>query len=227
MLKDWIQKDRSDFEHRKAEIDNALAGGTGMIAGVKEKNKEKIFYELCFCLCVPQSRASLALEAIQSLQDADLYNRELSELQIVNRIKGKVRFQNVKARRIKQARAAFSQVWKTLQETYSYYTATQSNERYLVLDDTRSYLIHRIPGMGMKLASQFLRNIGMRGLSILDVHILGHLVERELIEPISSLTKWQYCYIEEIMLQYADQLGISIDELDLLWWSNKTGFVLK
>ena len=81
--------------------------------------------------------------------------------------------------------------------------------------------------MGMKEAGHFLRNIGMSGLAILDVHIINGLRKRKLIPPEKTLTNSSYCDIEDTMKDYAEQVGISLDELDLLLWSQKTGFVFK
>lgn len=221
----WVKKDRETFKERSKEIIDALAGKTGMINGVNERNREKIFYELCFCLCVPQSRAALAEKAIKSLRDADLYSKELTEQQIVGHIKGLVRFQNTKANRLFLARERFPILWKLLKRNYIEFCHCRDKER--VLQGSRLHLVSFVKGMGMKLASQFLRNVGMRGLAILDVHILDHLKERGLIQPTSALTKKQYCDIEGVMRDYAKTVGITLDELDLLWWSNKTGFVLR
>jgi len=37
----------------------------------------------------------------------------------------------------------------------------------------------------------------------------------------------RYCRIERKMRAFADQIGIDMDELDLLLWSRKTGKILK
>jgi len=41
------------------------------------------------------------------------------------------------------------------------------------------------------------------------------------------LTNATYCDIEDTMKVYAEQVDIGIDELDLLLWSQKTGYVFK
>jgi thermostable 8-oxoguanine DNA glycosylase len=42
-----------------------------------------------------------------------------------------------------------------------------------------------------------------------------------------SLTKKRYLAIEKKWKKFADELGISIDELDLLFWSMETGEIKK
>ena len=85
-----------------------------------------------------------------------------------------------------------------------------------------------IKGIGYKEASHFLRNVGFNGYAILDKHILRTLAELGVIEaPKPPTTKKKYIAIEERMREFASQIGIDVDELDLLLWSNKTGEILK
>ena len=85
-----------------------------------------------------------------------------------------------------------------------------------------------IKGIGYKEASHFLRNIGYRGYAILDKHILRTLHEcGVLASPQPPTTKKKYLATEEQMRNFAAQLTINFDELDLLLWSNKTGEILK
>ena len=85
-----------------------------------------------------------------------------------------------------------------------------------------------IKGIGYKEASHFLRNIGYRGYAILDKHILRTLHEFGRIEsPAPPSNKKNYLVTEEIMRNFAEELTIDFDELDLLLWSNKTGEILK
>jgi len=85
-----------------------------------------------------------------------------------------------------------------------------------------------IKGIGYKEASHFLRNIGYRGYAILDKHILRTLHECGVIgSPTPPATKKKYLAIEERMRNFAAQIKINFDELDLLLWSNKTGEILK
>jgi N-glycosylase/DNA lyase len=80
----------------------------------------------------------------------------------------------------------------------------------------------------MKEASHFLRNIGVRGLAILDRHIFRHLIRLQVIRAMpKSLTKKRYLSIEKKWHRFADDVGISLDELDLLFWSMETGEIRK
>ena len=96
--------------------------------------------------------------------------------------------------------------------------------------ELREWLVENIIGYGMKEASHFIRNIGFskNQLAILDVHILKNLKEFGIIDDIpKSLTRKRYLEIEEKMKGFANRLGITLDELDLLLWSKETGIVFK
>jgi len=86
----------------------------------------------------------------------------------------------------------------------------------------------RIKGLGYKEASHFLRNVGFKGYAILDKHILRCLSEVGVIDsPKPPTTRRRYLENEIRMLQFANDLQIDFDELDLVLWSMKTGEILK
>jgi N-glycosylase/DNA lyase len=85
-----------------------------------------------------------------------------------------------------------------------------------------------VKGIGYKEASHYLRNIGYRGYAILDKHILRTLCEIGVIDsPDPPGTKKKYLEVEDRMRKFAEDIKINFDELDLLFWSNKTGVILK
>ena len=86
----------------------------------------------------------------------------------------------------------------------------------------------RIKGLGYKEASHFLRNIGFKGYGILDKHVVRSLAEMGVIKSAKPPTsRKSYLETEARMREFADQVGIDFDELDLVLWSMKTGEVLK
>jgi N-glycosylase/DNA lyase len=86
----------------------------------------------------------------------------------------------------------------------------------------------RIKGLGYKEASHYLRNIGFKGYSILDKHILRCLAEFGVIDsPKPPANRQRYLESESRMRQFAVATGIDFDELDLVLWSIKTGEILK
>ncbi len=81
-----------------------------------------------------------------------------------------------------------------------------------------------IKGMGYTQASHFLRNIGFRGYAILDKNIVKFLYEIGIsgsIKPPASRKK--YLELENKFKEFSIDIGIEIDELDLLLWSRNTG----
>jgi N-glycosylase/DNA lyase len=62
----------------------------------------------------------------------------------------------------------------------------------------------------------------------LDRHILKHLKALKVIGRIpKSLTPKRYFAIESRWLKYSKDVGIPMDELDLLFWSIATGEIRK
>lgn len=232
-LTNWVKADRRVFDHKKKYIHGALKGDTGIIDGVNNENREDIFYMMLFCLCVPQSKAIKADEAIEILRDLDYYNTDLSKQQVLEALQGRVRFQSIKTQRLIEARCLLkndANFWAHLKTHYSDYTSEPDElRRKVILKKVRRYLISKINGFGMKLASHFLRNVGMSGLAILDVHVLDGLKKRGILpdEKITNLNYDRYAEIEQFLLNYAQTVGITVDELDFLLWSQKTGYVFK
>ena len=85
-----------------------------------------------------------------------------------------------------------------------------------------------VKGIGYKEASHFLRNIGFKGYAILDKHVLRSLHEYGVIDnPKPPTSGKKYLEIEAKMKEFAKEIDIDFDDLDLLLWSNKTGEILK
>ena len=85
-----------------------------------------------------------------------------------------------------------------------------------------------IKGLGLTQASHFLRNIGRKGYAILDRNVVRSLYDLEVLDnPKPPTTKKKYLDAEERMQGFADELEVSIEELDMLLWSKKTGHIPK
>ena len=85
-----------------------------------------------------------------------------------------------------------------------------------------------IKGLGYKESSHFLRNVGLRGYAILDKHILRCLFEVGVLDsPQPPATRARYLATEERLRDFARDVRIDFDELDLVLWSMKTGEILK
>jgi N-glycosylase/DNA lyase len=86
----------------------------------------------------------------------------------------------------------------------------------------------RIKGLGYKEASHFLRNIGVKGHAILDKHVMKCLMEVGVVDSARPpSTRRQYLDVEQKVMQFAQDIKVNCDELDLVLWSMKTGEILK
>ncbi len=202
------------YDERKDEIKKRI----GEFKEGIDYSEERIFSELCFCLCTPQCKAETCWKVISALVE----NRLLftgSEDEIARHLC--VRFRNVRARHIVKARRFFSQDGRL-----------KIGDKLKAFDDTfvlRKWLVGNIKGFGMKEASHFLRNIGLGlELAILDRHILKNLERLGVIERIpTNLSKRSYEQIEKRMKTFAMRIGLPMAELDLLLWSFETGMIFK
>jgi N-glycosylase/DNA lyase len=177
--------------------------------------REEYFYELAYCLLTPQSSAANADKAIAALKSVNFLEHDLDATEILSRKQHYIRFHNTKAKRLHELKAKYDQTVAVL------CNGMPSRE-------LRAWLVHNVKGLGWKEASHFLRNIGHRDLAILDRHILKNLKRHGVIRTLpKTLTPKRYLYIEQKFKLFADEIAISMDELDLLFWSNETGEILK
>jgi N-glycosylase/DNA lyase len=210
-----LEELRSKYELRKREIRSRLSE----FSRIMEESDERVFAELAFCICTPQSKATLCWKAIESLvKNGLLYNGSSEQ---IKPFLNAVRFNDHKSRYIVAAREFFTDG-----------SGISIKRRILSLGkpfEMRDWLIENVKGLGPKEASHFLRNIGLgSSLAILDSHILKNLVKYGVIDEFpKSLTHSRYYEIEEKMRDFASRTGIPMDELDLLLWSEETGIIFK
>lgn len=176
------------------------------ISSCDSEGDECLFGELCFCIMTPQSRAKYCREAINSLKkDKKLFRADAKELRTY--LKG-VRFPEVKAQRIVEARKVFPELKSMLNSSP---------------DELRGWLIENVKGLGMKESAHFMRNIGFKGMAIIDVHIQNFLRKTGSIKDDKSLTKKRYLELENKFLELAEKLNIPPEELDIAIWMYQSG----
>ena len=179
---------------------------------------EHIFRELCFCILTPQSKAIYCDEAIRKLVRSGLLSKgDKSDIKASLR---RVRFPNSKASYLIAARKVFK-------NSRGFDVKSKIDEGNI--PKTREWFVKNIKGLGYKEASHFLRNIGLGdNIAILDIHILRNLKKYRVIKEIpSSISRKIYLDIENKMREFSLKIVISLPELDLLLWSNQTGFIFK
>ncbi len=173
------------------------------------------FYELVYCLLTPQSSAENASKAVELLKQHDFFERSIDPTPLLRQRESYIRFHETKGKNLIKIKKQFPLIAGRLLD------GTPS--RLL-----REWLVKNVRGMGHKEASHFLRNIGHRGLAILDRHILKNLVRYSVLRSLPKpLTRNRYFTIEEKFARFSERLGIPMDELDLLFWSMETGKILK
>jgi len=185
-----------------------------------KKGDRAIFKELCFCILTANASAESGLKAIAALGDAIFFG---TEKQISNKLKKcGYRFWRSRARYIVAARKYFQRAlgMKIKQKIEEMKQDPTALREFFTQKD--------IKGIGMKEASHFLRNIGFSDYAILDKHIVRCLFDFRILDATNPpKNRTQYIEMEKRMKEFSRQIGIPLDELDLLLWSSRTGKVLK
>jgi N-glycosylase/DNA lyase len=177
---------------------------------------EDWFYEACFCILTPQSKAVHADVIVQELKQNNFLEKDFDPLPLLRRPETYIRFHNQKTKNLSLLRSNFAIIASTIHH---------SKENPFML---RDYLAQNIRGYGLKEAAHFMRNIGIWGPAILDRHILKHLHRCKVIDALpDSLGRSLYIKIEQGWLDYCLATHIPIQEMDLLFWSIETGQILK
>ena len=192
----------------------------------KRENDKRLFAELAFCICTPQTKARSGAAAI-----IDLYNHNLlfkgSEESIANILIKHVRFHNMKARNIVLARKLYFPKEKfILRERID---DAIKNDSIVSL---RNELAKEVKGYGLKEASHFLRNIGFgQKIAILDRHIMRVMSKLDILPesmtPKTSLTKNNYMSCETNLVEYSKKEKIPMEYLDFVFWYDATNDIFK
>lgn len=176
--------------------------------------RDEYLYELFYCLCTPQSSAANAEKVQIKLKLLDNFSLENVQ-NILSDREHYIRFHNQKAERIIIVKNNFGSILEVLDSSLSNI-------------EKRNNLEKTVLGFGLKESSHYLRNIGYRNLAIIDRHLLKNLLRCNVISEIPrTITRKTYFEIEQKFLDFGSTIGIPIDELDLLFWSKETGFILK
>jgi N-glycosylase/DNA lyase len=203
-----VEELRAEFDTRRDAIRKRLSEFASI-------SPEDYFYELVYCLLTPQSSAVNAGKAVDTLIKADFFHNHLDVAALLHQDAFYIRFHHTKAKHLNEAKRKFPEIQSHL------LNGTPSAQ-------LREWLVHNVKGLGWKEASHFLRNIGHRNLAILDRHILRNLKRHDVLRTLPrTLTTKRYLTIERQFARFADTIGITMDELDLLFWSHETGEILK
>jgi len=201
-LKEIYRANKTMFEKRLRSFKKVWTQGSDI----------KIFEEFCYCLCTPREKAKNALNAVSALSKNNLLiDGDYTKIDKVL-FENKIALHPAKAERIVKNRKIFYPNTKhVLQSKYCFANIKQAREE----------LARDVDGFGFKEASHFLRNIGFGGnLAIIDRHVKNQLAKYGIIAESNAnsanITKKHYGEIEEKMRQFAHDIKIPLDILDML-----------
>lgn len=182
----------------------------------KSVQRQQYFYEFLYCLMTPQSSAINATHAQATFEMLNFRTNNIDPVTVLADKKHYIRFHKTKAKWIQEMKECFPQIETIIISE-------------LPAIEKRLWLVNNIHGMSFKESTHFLRNIGMNDkLAILDRHIIKNLKYHGVIHSLpKTLTRKTYLRIEKAFHRFASAVGISTDELDLLFWSRETGKILK
>lgn len=179
------------------------------------KDERDIFYEFCYCTCTPQTKARHALIAVETLRWRSFYEDPFDPAPILADRAHYVRFHRTKAARLLQIHAMFDRILDAMQRAHNPF-------------ELRRWIVQTVPGFGWKEASHVLRNLGHFELAIIDRHILRQLHQLHVIAGIDlPRNETEYEMIENAFCNFAIQVDLELQVLDLLLWAAQTGEVLK
>jgi N-glycosylase/DNA lyase len=174
------------------------------------------FYELVYCLLTPQTSAESAGKVVEELQRVSFHAHPVNPESILRNRRTYIRFHKTKSKHLLKMKDDFPVILNALS------AQTDSSSR-------REWLVKNVMGLGYKEATHFLRNVGLNGgLAILDRHILRNLKRYGVIRSVpKSLSRRKYLSLERSFIRFSERIGISLDELDLVFWSMETGVIRK
>lgn len=213
----------------------------------RKRTREDIFYDLCFCICAPQTTFKSNIKVIQELKDYNFYEKPIDlfmgtfqkEKNKLKEILKPVRFYNNKGRYLLEAKKNFNIIMLHVNiylKCVNFKGVSEPESKRKHPSDMRQYLVDEVKGLGMKAASHFLRNLGCENLAIIDVHIIKFLASQEIKSVIyvserSSFVKTLedryrrdvtsikgYEKLESWFQTIAEHMDLTTAELDALVW---------
>lgn len=203
---------RSIEELKRSHVRRLVKKRISEFKSLRREESREIFKELCFCILCANFSAERSMKIQKEIDDGFL---TLPESKLAEKLREMGhRFPNSRAAYIASARKYSG----CLRNILGYFRDPR---------ELRDWLAKNVPGVGLKEASHFLRNIGCTELAILDFHILDLLANYRIIEKPKTLTRKKYLQIEEKLREIAKRVGLDMAELDLYLWYMETGKILK
>lgn len=211
-----VEKIRAAHRARRGEIRARLAEFDEVW---RTATDARLWEELVYCIFTAGASARMGLGSVEAVRP--LLARGTHE-ELAEALAGRHRYPN--------SRSGYIIVTREYLEGDCRMRLRERLEGFADPFERRDWLARerRIKGLGYKESSHFLRNVGLRGYAILDKHILRCLAEVGVIDsPQPPATRARYLATEQRLRDFARDLSIDFDELDLVLWSMKTGEILK
>ena len=185
----------------------------------KRGTDETLWEEMVFCFFTGGCSARMGLNALEAVRPILSTG---DQAQLAEALMGVHRYPNARARYIVASRDFLREhCGLRLRKKLSGFDCALERRDWLVREKG-------IKGLGYKEASHYLRNIGFKGYAILDKHVLNCLTELKIIDgPKPPNTRSRYLIIEDKLKNLSREVGVDVDEIDLVLWSMKTGMILK
>jgi N-glycosylase/DNA lyase len=202
---------RKEIRARLSEFDQVWNSGSDA----------RLWEEMVYCIFTAGSSAASGMTAVTAVRPL-LKQGSRAAITRALRKPPAYRFHNVRAEHVVATRE-FLRTNLSMRLREKLESFDDAEERRDWLARTRD-----IKGLGYKEASHFLRNVGFKGYGILDKHIIRCLAELGVIDSAKPpTTRMRYLASESRMKDFAKDIGINFEELDLALWSIKTGKILK
>jgi len=210
-----IKKLKTLYNEKKDSIDNQLNEFEIVRQSADDR---RIFEELAFCILTSAVGPKVGAKSLDAIKDILL---KANTEDIEERLTGVHKYPE-KAYYIVHTR-------DYLEREYGLKLNDLVNSFEDPLERREFFALNKdIKGLGLTQASHFLRNIGLKGYAILDRNVVRSLYDLGVLEsPKPPTTKKKYLEAERKMKEFADELGMGIEELDMVLWSMKTGHIPK
>ena len=213
--KNYIKELLSLYDENKIDIRKKISEFENFLIN---SNDEAIFHELCFCILSSGVGPKIAEKSLNAIKN-DLWDG--NENEIIDSLRGVHKYPEKASYLILTRDYLRKEIDLKLKSKVLSFQENIERRDYFANNKN-------IKGLGYVQASHFLRNIGFKGYAILDKNIITSLFEFNLLEaPKSPTSKKKYIEVENLMSDFAEKLGITIDELDLLLWTRKRGYIPK
>lgn len=194
------------------------------LASEVEPTEEKLWEELVCCILSSQVKFELSHAVTQTLKSKGLLGIGPTDYFYENRLRDflrapvlvegrsiKYRFPNSKANQITTARENIYGSGGSLQDLLDEYSDPL---------ELRNVLVKSVPGLGMKQASMYLRNVSNTyELAVIDSHVLNYMNVMDLVEEIpSTMSKSQYLNNESLLTKYATKFSYPVGCVDYAIW---------